>query len=86
MESRLREITGISKGEVELCRVPLCPPRTCRQQKILSSLIKADDTIRCWPFTFHPNQLLESLLTVGRGEDGRNEAAKPYFTSNEIKW
>lgn len=86
LTSKLQEVAGTLRVEMESCLVPLCPPRSCRQQKILSSFIKVDGAIRCWPFTFHPNNLLESLLSIGDLEDRRNETAKPYFTNSEIKW
>ncbi|CDS40434.1 cytidine and deoxycytidylate deaminase [Echinococcus multilocularis] len=84
--SKLFEMTDISRGVLGTCRVPLCPPRSCRQQKTLSSLIKDDDESRSWPFNFHPNQTLESLLSVEGWGNGRGECTKPYFSFEEIKW
>uniref|UniRef100_A0A0R3WN83 CMP/dCMP-type deaminase domain-containing protein n=1 Tax=Hydatigena taeniaeformis TaxID=6205 RepID=A0A0R3WN83_HYDTA len=84
--SKLCLMTGISKGIMETCRVPLCPPRSCRQQKVLTSLLKGDGESRSWPFNFHPNQNLESLLSSGIRKGGQNECDKPYFSVDEIKW
>ncbi|KAL5112637.1 putative inactive tRNA-specific adenosine deaminase-like protein 3 [Taenia crassiceps] len=84
--SKLCETTDISKGILGICRVPLCPPHSCRQQKALSSLIKDGGESRSWPFNFHPNQTLESLLSIGSWKKGQNEGAKPYFSLDEIRW
>nr|CDS15615.1 cytidine and deoxycytidylate deaminase [Echinococcus granulosus] len=84
--SKLCEMTGISRGVLGTCRVPLCPPHSRRQQKTLSSFIKDDDESRSWPFNFHPNQTLESLLSVEGWGNGRGECTKPYFSFEEIKW
>ncbi|VDK40236.1 unnamed protein product [Taenia asiatica] len=83
--SKLCEKTGISRAILRTCRVPLCPPHSCRQQKALSSLIKGNGESRSWPFNFHPNQTLESLLSVGGWEKEKNEGARPYFSLDEIK-
>lgn len=66
--------------------MPLSQPRSCRQQKALSSLTKDGDVLRSWPFNFHSDQNLESLLSVGGLKDRLNESARPYFSVEELRW
>ncbi|KAM7541365.1 hypothetical protein Aperf_G00000024066 [Anoplocephala perfoliata] len=78
--------SGVSEPTIESCQVPLCPPRSCRQQKALSSLARNAEGLQCWPFNFHPDQTLESLLSVGGLKDRWTESAKPYFSVEELRW
>ncbi|KAM3172442.1 hypothetical protein ACTXT7_014512 [Hymenolepis weldensis] len=86
LASQLCNETGISEPTVDSCFVPLCQPRSCRQQKALSSLTKDGDVLRSWPFNFHSDQNLESLLSVGGLKDRLNESARPYFSIEELRW
>nr|CDS33997.1 cytidine and deoxycytidylate deaminase [Hymenolepis microstoma] len=86
LASQLCKETGILEPTVESCFVPLSQPRSCRQQKALVSLTKDVDGLRSWPFNFHSDQKLESLLSVGGLKDRLNNSAKPYFSVEDLEW
>ncbi|VDO06004.1 unnamed protein product [Rodentolepis nana] len=86
LASQLAKKTGILEPTVEFCFAPLCQPRSCRQQKALASLTKDMGGLRSWPFNFHSDQKLESLLSLGSVKDRLNDSAKPYFTDEDREW